>query len=237
MTERRVCPEEAHVGSVAKLTDLADMGRSPSRGSGQAFLRPYEEKADDAAGNGGAKQRRSGRVSERVAVVMLWSDGEGRVFSEETHTVVLSQHGAGIVSQHRMMPEQDLILRAVELQKEAEVRVVGEIAKQGEVYTYGVALVDEALDFWQREFPPAPLWDKQPEILTLECVGREGVEEVKNGDFEYDIDFLCFLHLFYFLNLFLPHPRRRHFVRLPPHRQMRSLVAVPHQPSMNRARS
>jgi len=139
----------------------------------------------------GAKQRRSGRVSEKVAVVLLGSDGEGRVFSEETHAVVLSQHGAGIVSRHKLIPEQELILRAVALQREAEVRVVGEIAKQGEVYTYGVAFVDEALDFWQREFPPVPVWDQRPEVLVLECVGCEGAEEIKNGDFEYDI---CAIH-------------------------------------------
>jgi hypothetical protein len=71
MAERRV---EAEDGVAARHSDLADMGRS--------LLRPYEEKAVDA----GARQRRSGRVSEQVAVVMLGSDAEGRVFSEATHT-------------------------------------------------------------------------------------------------------------------------------------------------------
>jgi len=124
-------------------------------------------------------------------VVIIGTDGEGRVFAEETHTVVMSEHGAGVVSRHKLMPEQELILRAVELQREAEVRVVGEIGRQGKVYTYGLAFLDETLDFWQREFPAPPVWDRQPEVLVLECGACQGVEEVKNGDFEYDI---CAIH-------------------------------------------
>lgn len=126
-----------------------------------------------------------------MAVVILGSDGDGRVFAEETHTVVVSRHGAGIVSRHKLMPEQELILRAAELQREAEVRVVGEIGRQGEMYTYGLAFLDETLDLWQREFPAPPMWDQRPEVLLLECGGCKGVEEVKNGDFEYDI---CTIH-------------------------------------------
>ncbi len=68
------------------------------------------------------KQRRSGCLTLAVPILIIGSDSEGRVFSEETHTVLLSLHGAGIVSRHRLMAEQELVLRAVELQRETEVR-------------------------------------------------------------------------------------------------------------------
>ena len=137
------------------------------------------------------KQRRSGRLTLAVPILIIGSDSEGRVFSEETHTVLLSLHGAGIVSRHRLMAEQELVLRAVELKRETEVRVVGEIGQQGEMHTYGVAFLDERLDFWQMEFPPAPMAPGWSGALTLECGGCKGMVELANGDFEYDI---CAIH-------------------------------------------
>jgi hypothetical protein len=139
--------------------------------------------------SGTQKARRSGRLTLAIPIQIIGNDEEGRVFSEETHTVVVSLHGAGIVSRHRLMAEQELILRAMASEREAEARVVGEIASQGEMYTYGVAFVEEGLDFWEMEFPPPPAW--RPEVLALECGGCKDVVELTNGDFEYDI---CAIH-------------------------------------------
>jgi hypothetical protein len=84
-----------------------------------------------------------------------------------------------------------LILRAVDTNREAEVRVVGEIAEQEGKFTYGVAFLDERLDFWEREFPEAPAWEERPAVLTLECCACKSAVEVVNGDYEYDI---CAIH-------------------------------------------
>jgi hypothetical protein len=140
---------------------------------------------------GAVKSRRSGRISKQVPILLIGHDSEGRVFTEETHTVMLSLHGAGIVSRHGLVPEQELILRLKEANRETEVRVVGEIARQGALHTYGVAFLDEELDFWRVEFPPPPDWCDRPAVLTLECGGCRGVVELLNGDFEYDI---CAVH-------------------------------------------
>jgi PilZ domain-containing protein len=137
--------------------------------------------------SGNSKQRRSGRLTVAIPILIIGSDGEGRVFSEETHTVVVSLHGAGIVSRHKLMAEQELILRAVEPNREAEVRVVGEIGQQGKIYTYGVAFVAAQLDFWKMELPAAPAWSERPVALALECGGCKGMVELTDGDFEYDI--------------------------------------------------
>jgi len=141
---------------------------------------------------GTSKQRRSGRLSQEIPIILIGSDAEGTVFSEETKTVVLSRHGAGIVSYHKLVAEQELTLRVKAASREAEVRVVGEIGQEGEKHTYGVSFLDEREDFWEVEFPPAPAWQEEREpSLTLECGGCRGVVEVINGDFEYDV---CAIH-------------------------------------------
>jgi len=131
--------------------------------------------------------RRSGRIVCRIAIRLFGHDEEGNTFTERTHTVMLSLHGAGILSTHRFAPEQELILRIEETNREAVVRVVGEIATEGQLHTYGVAFLDEGLDFWQTEFPPAPVSDARPMALPLECGSCGQRAEVTSGQFEYDI--------------------------------------------------
>jgi hypothetical protein len=123
----------------------------------------------------------------RIAIRLFGHDEEGNTFTERTYTVMLSLRGAGIVSAHRFAPEQELILRIEETNREAVVRVVGEIATEGELHTYGVAFLDEGLDFWQTEFPPAQVWDARPMALPLECGSCGRRAEVTSGQFEYDI--------------------------------------------------
>ena len=136
-------------------------------------------------------KRRSGRLSFSLPILILGSDSEGRVFSERTHTVVVSLHGAGIVSRNRLVAEQELILRSEELARETEIRVVGEIGHQGDVYTYGVAFTDQALDFWKMDFPPVSASQESPAALALECKGCKHIVQLSNGEYEYDI---CAIH-------------------------------------------
>ena len=101
--------------------------------------------------------------------------------------MLLSLHGAGILSTHRFVPEQELILRVAETNRKAAVRVVGQIATEGELHTYGVVFLQENPDFWQMEFPPAPVSDEQPRVIPLECGSCGQRVEVASGQFEYDI--------------------------------------------------
>jgi hypothetical protein len=137
----------------------------------------------------GPKQRRSGRLTLAIPILLIGTDDDGRVFSEETHTVVLSRYGAGIVSRQEFVAEQELILRVLEFGREVEVRVVGKIGDQEDLHTYGVTFVNEEVDFWQVEFPAPPSW--RPVGLILECGGCKQIVELKDGDFEYDI---CAIH-------------------------------------------
>lgn len=137
------------------------------------------------------KVRRSGRVSKQVPILLIGCDSDGRVFSEVTKTVVLSYHGAGIVSVNKLIAEQELHIRSMVTNREVEVRVVGEIAESEGMHTYGVAFLDESLDFWQIEFPPPPPPEERPLVLALECSSCRAPIVVENGDFEFDV---CAIH-------------------------------------------
>ncbi|HWY08197.1 MAG TPA: PilZ domain-containing protein [Candidatus Acidoferrales bacterium] len=137
------------------------------------------------------KMRRSGRLSKSVPILLIGSDAEGRVFSEDTHTVVLSLHGAGIVSTHKLIAEQELILRSMESDCEAEIRVAGEIGSEHGRYTYGVAFLDDELDFWKMDFPAPPSPAERPLELVLECSSCGATVTLLNGDYEFDV---CAIH-------------------------------------------
>src|SRR5215831_759232 len=137
-------------------------------------IRSSEGAREMSPGDGTAAHqpiRRSGRIVRRIAILLSGHDEKGNTFTERTHTVMLSVHGAGMLSTHRFAPEQQLILRVEETNREAVVRVVGEIATEGELHTYGVAFLNERLDFWRTEFPPALASDARLMALPLECGG------------------------------------------------------------------
>lgn len=136
------------------------------------------------------KLRRSGRISKQVPISLIGSDATGTVFTEETNTVVLSLHGAGIVSRHKLLAEQELTLRSLESGREADIRVVGEIGTQDTMHTYGVAFRDEQLDFWQIEFPSPPDEEERPPLF-LQCGSCHSPITIENGDFEFDV---CTIH-------------------------------------------
>jgi hypothetical protein len=113
-------------------------------------------------------KRRSGRIAKEIAIILMGTDTAGRVFSEETRTVVLSRHGAGILSKYRLAPDEILTMRFRGGSTEAAVRLVGEMGKDARGFTYGVAFVDEELDFWELKFPPPPQY-LGGGTLELEC--------------------------------------------------------------------
>ncbi|HEY6264297.1 MAG TPA: PilZ domain-containing protein [Candidatus Acidoferrum sp.] len=112
---------------------------------------------------------------------------EGKMFSEQAKTVLLSRHGAGIVSEYKLSPEQELILRSLETNKEAEVRVVGQLGSEGASYTYGVAFLNQNIDFWGIEFPPVSLSEKIANSVLLQCASCKARELVEQSDLESDV--------------------------------------------------
>jgi hypothetical protein len=132
--------------------------------------------------------RRSTRVPKEVAILLTGSDLEGKGFSEMTKTVLLSRHGAGIVSTYKLYAEQEIILRYLDTNREAVVRVVGRIGDEGDLFTYGVGFVDPNLvDFWDIDFPSATPQEKQARLVTLECSTCSLRETVEHMEVESDV--------------------------------------------------
>ena len=131
--------------------------------------------------------RRSSRIPKEIAILLTGSDIEGKVFSETTKTVLLSRHGAGIVSRYKLSAEQELILRRLDTNKETEVRLVGQIGVEGEVYTYGVAFLDSTNNFWGIKFPTPSEEEQQSRVVLMECGSCQTRETVEQSDLESDV--------------------------------------------------
>lgn len=131
--------------------------------------------------------RRSGRIPKEIPIILIGSDLEGRIFSEETKTALLSLHGAGLLSRHKLCPEQEMVLRWPERNKEAEIRVVGQIGEDSGVYRYGVAFFDHVENFWEMEFPPPTPKEQEFGVLTLVCNVCQTVERLDDHSVEADV--------------------------------------------------
>lgn len=131
--------------------------------------------------------RRSSRIPREIAILLVGSDMEGKMFSEQTKTVLLSRHGAGIVSQYTLSAEQELILRRLDTDKEAEVRVVGQLGANDKIYTYGVAFLNPEIDLWGIKFPGMTDSEKAASRVMLQCSSCKARETVEQSDLESDV--------------------------------------------------
>jgi hypothetical protein len=131
--------------------------------------------------------RSSGRIPKEIPILLIGSDLNGKVFSEPTTTVLLSLHGAGLLSSHKLSPEQELVLRWPERNKETEIRVVGQLGSQNGKHTYGVAFFDPHLNFWEIDFPPVSAAEKELGLLSLVCTHCKSLEKVDDSGPEADV--------------------------------------------------
>jgi hypothetical protein len=131
--------------------------------------------------------RSSGRIPKELPILLIGSDLDGRVFSEHTSTVLLSLHGAGIISRHKLSPDQELILRLSDLNRETEIRVVGQIGAQYDSYTYGVAFLDPNLNFWEVDFPPISTIERELGLISLICNSCKTIEKIDDTSIEADV--------------------------------------------------
>jgi PilZ domain len=131
--------------------------------------------------------RRSGRIPKQIAITLIGSDMEGRVFSERTKTVLLSRHGAGIISTYKLAAEQELVIRSEESRKEIEARVVGQIGSDGDTFIYGIAFLDRETNFWGFDFPDLSEAEKRASQTLLECGNCHARETADHSDLASDV--------------------------------------------------
>jgi hypothetical protein len=79
--------------------------------------------------------RRSEPVAKGIAILVVGGDAQDRAFMEDT-TTVLSCHGAGIVSTHKLAVDQEPLMVLKDNNKETAMRVVGQLGAEGNSYTY-----------------------------------------------------------------------------------------------------
>ena len=130
--------------------------------------------------------RRSGRIAKEIRILLLGTDTSGHIFSEETSTVVLSRHGAGIVSRYKLAADEVLAIRLFGTSAEAGIRLVGQIGEETRGYTYGVEFLDPDLDFWELKFPPPRDWHSDPDC-ALECSACHNRQVVHQSEVEADV--------------------------------------------------
>lgn len=115
--------------------------------------------------------RRTDRVEVAVPIEVSGSDAAGQYFFDRTETLVVSRHGATFVLDRKLMPEQTLVIRNLANQREAEVNVIGFVAKHAKGDVYGAKFVDGALSVWDIDFPPIEEARDAAYHLVLECLG------------------------------------------------------------------
>jgi len=73
--------------------------------------------------------------------------------SERTKTVLLSRHGAGIISTYKLSPEQELVIRSEESRKEIEARVRRPDRIGRRHLHLRHRFLDRETNFWGIDFP------------------------------------------------------------------------------------
>src|ERR1700684_2029562 len=132
------------------------------------------------------KVRRSGRIAKEIRILLLGMDCMGTVFSEETQTVTLSRHGAGIISKHKLATDGLLIMRFLGGSTETAIRLVGQLGQNALGFVYGVAFVDEQEDFWELKFPPPQAWNVEVDG-PMQCESCKRCEVADQSEVEADV--------------------------------------------------
>ena len=131
--------------------------------------------------------RRSDRVYLELRIQISGVDATGESFFELTQTLVVSRHGAKIISRHVLVPQQPLNLRCYKTGIETLARVVGQIGRADEGYYYGLEVSDVQVNVWTIEFPSlADTQDAAGRVL-LECIRCHAQEVVPLDVFALEV--------------------------------------------------
>lgn len=142
--------------------------------------------AEEGAG-AGSPARRTDRISIQLLIEVSGFDAVGKGFTEKTHTLVVTRHGAKILLTRTLVPEQELSLRCIATGKETDIRVVGQIGSSKEGFHYGVEILDPEVDLWEMVFPPLSEADKAAARLLLECARCHARELTYLNEFDLEV--------------------------------------------------
>jgi hypothetical protein len=113
--------------------------------------------------------RRTDRVQISIPIEAYGTDlKRGRSFCQKGRTSLVSRHGAAIVLNYALATDQELTIRCLETNMEAEARVLGLISGPANDLVYGVALLKAEANPWGIEFPTLT-GDEGFGRILLEC--------------------------------------------------------------------
>jgi len=131
--------------------------------------------------------QRSGRVSATIPIQLVGADTLGHQFLEDSKTLTLSRYGASIFSTSKLAPEQEIIIRRKDTNKEAEVHVVGMIREESGGHIYAVGFVDPDANLWEIEFPEIADPAVSGNCVLLVCSACDSSKAVPLGELAYGV--------------------------------------------------
>jgi len=114
--------------------------------------------------------RRSDRVEISIPIEAIGMDlTRGQGFCRKAETLAVSRHGAAIILNYALGTNQELTIRCLTTNEEAEATVVGLISSPGKDLVYGIAFVNPAANPWGIEFPTLTGSDDGLARILLAC--------------------------------------------------------------------
>jgi hypothetical protein len=148
---------------------------------------PSESAKAEAGGSPSAKQRRTDRLELAMPIQVMGFDLCGKNFHSEGHTSVVNRHGALIELPFKLGVDQEMTIRCLQNNKEADFRVVGILESDGRKSKYGVALIDPSIDLWGIEFPSLSESDEALGKTVLQCSHCRGSEVIHLNEVEVEV--------------------------------------------------
>ena len=100
-------------------------------------------------------KRRSQRLFLQVRVVLEWKRPNKSTSTEETHTIVVSAHGALIALAMKVQLGEKLLVKNWNSGEEQESRVVRVGEERGNQNLVAIEFTKTLPHFWHIDFPPA----------------------------------------------------------------------------------
>jgi hypothetical protein len=122
----------------------------------------------ESAANAAAQQRRSDRVTLALALEVGGVDADGRKFTENATTELVSRYGCSILTKRRLAAGGLLVLKRSTGQT-AHVRVVGQVGIRDHGNVYGTAFAEAQPAFWGVYFPLAAGPESSGARALLRC--------------------------------------------------------------------
>jgi hypothetical protein len=114
-------------------------------------------------------------------------DSQGQEFSDPASTLLINQHGAVLLLERDLSPEQRVLIQRRapnENHRQAHARIVGQFGKQKDGFVYGIEVLDHGIDLWGVEFPPVAESSEAVARMLLECSHCHRLEVVYLNEME-----------------------------------------------------